>query len=127
MLTLVQQHSQQRKHYSSSTCDCRHVSCGTYSAHLAPQTASNYFSITTLYLVMNSWSGFLHSLIGLVLQQVESARKLRWYDREDLRPLVEANLKDKQLLHETIAALRQVQVILITEHAHDESVICIQC
>ncbi|KAK9811082.1 hypothetical protein WJX73_001251 [Symbiochloris irregularis] len=39
---------------------------------------------------------------------IESARKLRWYDREDLRPLVESNLKDKQLLHETIVALQQV-------------------
>ena len=40
--------------------------------------------------------------------QVESARKLRWYDREDLRPLVESNIRDKQLLQDTIAALRQV-------------------
>lgn len=40
--------------------------------------------------------------------QIDSARKLRWYDREDLKPLVEQNLRDKQLLHDTVAALRQV-------------------
>ena len=43
------------------------------------------------------------------MAQVDSARKLRWYDREDLKPLVEQNLRDKQLLQDTLAALRQVR------------------
>ena len=40
--------------------------------------------------------------------QVESAKKLRWYDRDDLSHIVESNLKDKKLLQSTISALRQV-------------------
>ncbi|KAK9815909.1 hypothetical protein WJX72_011792 [[Myrmecia] bisecta] len=38
---------------------------------------------------------------------VESARKLRWYDREDLNQLIETTLKEKQQLNDTIAALKQ--------------------
>lgn len=53
--------------------------------------------------------------------QVESARKLRWYDREDLKPLVEATLKDKQLLQETIAALRQATPLLLMDHILDRT------
>lgn len=41
--------------------------------------------------------------------QVESAKKLRWYDREDLNDLVKSTYKDKQLLQMTISALRQVR------------------
>ncbi len=41
--------------------------------------------------------------------QVESARKLRWYDREDLTGLVELNTREKKALQSTIAALRQVR------------------
>lgn len=40
--------------------------------------------------------------------QVDSVKKLRWYDREDLSQLVEINTRDKLQLQETIAALRQV-------------------
>ena len=40
--------------------------------------------------------------------QVDSARKLRWYDRDDLAPLVEASTREKQALQDTVAALRQV-------------------
>lgn len=40
--------------------------------------------------------------------QVDSARKLRWFDREDLAPLVEASTREKQALQDTVAALRQV-------------------
>ena len=47
-------------------------------------------------------------LLKTAALQIDSARKLRWYDREDLKPLVESNLRDKQLLHDTVAALRQV-------------------
>jgi len=40
--------------------------------------------------------------------QLESARKLRWYDREDLSGLVEQNTREKKALQSTIATLRQV-------------------
>ena len=44
----------------------------------------------------------------MVFVQVESARKLRWYDHEDINRLVESSTKDKKALQTTIAALRQV-------------------
>jgi hypothetical protein len=44
--------------------------------------------------------------------QVDSARKLRWYDREDLAPLVEVTTREKQALQDTLAALRQVIIAL---------------
>lgn len=41
--------------------------------------------------------------------QVDSLKKLRWYDRDDLSQLVEITTREKQQLHDTIAALRQVR------------------
>ena len=46
--------------------------------------------------------------------QVESAKKLRWYDREDLSDLVRSSYKDKLLLQATISALRQVSIFNFT-------------
>ena len=40
---------------------------------------------------------------------VESAKKLRWYDRADLSTLVTQNLKDKQELQAVNEALHQVR------------------
>jgi hypothetical protein len=40
--------------------------------------------------------------------QVDSARKLRWFDQDDLSQLVEVTTREKQALQDTIAALRQV-------------------
>lgn len=42
------------------------------------------------------------------MAQIDSAKKLRWYDREDLSQLVEVTTKEKLQLQETITALRQV-------------------
>lgn len=39
---------------------------------------------------------------------VESAKKLRWYDRPDLNNLIQQNLRDKNDLTGVNAALRQV-------------------
>ena len=39
---------------------------------------------------------------------VESAKKLRWYDRQDLNNLVQQNLREKNDLLRVNAALRQV-------------------
>ena len=50
---------------------------------------------------------------------VDSAKKLRWYDREDLSNLIQANLKDKTLLHSTIAALRQASTASILQAPAD--------
>ena len=41
-------------------------------------------------------------------QQVESARKLRWYDRDDLSQLVALHSQEKHALQATVSALRQV-------------------
>lgn len=41
---------------------------------------------------------------------LESARKLRFYDRPDLSALIQANLREKQQLFDTNAALKQVCV-----------------
>ena len=43
---------------------------------------------------------------------VESAKKLRWYDRPDLNNLIQQNLRDKNDLLGVNAALRQVPVSL---------------
>ncbi len=40
--------------------------------------------------------------------QLESARKLRWYDRDDLGPLVTLHTNEKLQLHAAVTALRQV-------------------
>lgn len=42
--------------------------------------------------------------------QVDSLKKLRWYDRDDLSQLVDISTREKQQLHNTIAALRQVRI-----------------
>jgi hypothetical protein len=42
--------------------------------------------------------------------QLDSARKLRWFDREDISGLVEVNYREKKALQATIAALRQVRM-----------------
>lgn len=39
---------------------------------------------------------------------IDSARKLRWYDREDLSRLIESNLQERQQLAEVNTALREV-------------------
>lgn len=41
---------------------------------------------------------------------MESAKKLRWYDRADLSTLVMQNLKDKQELQAVNEALHQVRL-----------------
>ena len=41
---------------------------------------------------------------------MDSVRKLRWYDREDLAPLVEANTRELQAMQDTVTALRQVPI-----------------
>lgn len=40
--------------------------------------------------------------------QIDTAKKLRWYDREDLSQLISITTREKQQLQDTIAALRQV-------------------
>ena len=40
--------------------------------------------------------------------QIDSARKLRWFDQDNLSQLVEITTREKQALKDTIAALRQV-------------------
>jgi hypothetical protein len=40
--------------------------------------------------------------------QIDSAKKLRWYDKDDLSQLVELTTREKQQLQGTISALRQV-------------------
>ena len=40
---------------------------------------------------------------------LDSARKLRWYDREDLSRLIESNLQERQQLAEVNASLREVR------------------
>ena len=45
--------------------------------------------------------------------QVDSARKLRWFDQDDLSQLVEVTTREKQALQGTIAALRQVSLLLL--------------
>ncbi|KAK9867121.1 hypothetical protein WJX84_009347 [Apatococcus fuscideae] len=41
---------------------------------------------------------------------IDSARKLRWYDREDLSRLIESNLQERQQLAEVNTALREVML-----------------
>ena len=41
---------------------------------------------------------------------IESAKKLRWYDRPDLNNLIQQNLREKNDLLEVNAALRQVSL-----------------
>ena len=41
---------------------------------------------------------------------IDSARKLRWYDREDLSRLIESNLQERQQLAEVNTALREVSL-----------------
>lgn len=84
-----------------------HLCLGLMMAQLRHQPASCCTSPCPVWvgLLQEKRRPLLKSCTAFV--QVESARKLRWYDREDLRPLVEANLRDKQLLNETITALRQ--------------------
>ena len=43
--------------------------------------------------------------------QVESARKLRWYDRDDLSQLVALHAQEKHALQATVSALRQVRSV----------------
>ena len=45
---------------------------------------------------------------------VESAKKLRWYDRPDLNNLVQQNLRDKNDLLGVNAALRQVATLVLS-------------
>ena len=40
--------------------------------------------------------------------QIDTARKLRWYDREELSQLISISTREKQELQDTITALRQV-------------------
>ena len=40
--------------------------------------------------------------------QIDTAKKLRWYDREDLSQLVSITTREKQQLQDTVSALRQV-------------------
>ena len=47
---------------------------------------------------------------------IESAKKLRWYDRPDLNNLVQQNLREKNDILGVNAALRQVR------HAHEAAV-----
>lgn len=49
-------------------------------------------------------------MISIAYMQVESAKKLRWYDRDDLSQLVKANVKEKRDLQFTIQALQQVLI-----------------
>ena len=44
---------------------------------------------------------------------VESAKKLRWFDRQDLNMLIQLHLREKQELFEANAALRQVRLLAI--------------
>ncbi len=41
--------------------------------------------------------------------QIDTAKKLRWYDREDLSQLISLTTREKVQLQDTIAALRQVR------------------
>lgn len=50
--------------------------------------------------------------------QIDTARKLRWYDREDLSQLISITTKEKQQLQETISALRKVPQLI------SQAVIC---
>ena len=40
--------------------------------------------------------------------QIDTAKKLRWYDREDLSQLISITTQEKQQLQDTVSALRQV-------------------
>ena len=40
--------------------------------------------------------------------QIDTAKKLRWYDREDLSQLISITTREKQQLQDTLIALRQV-------------------
>ena len=40
--------------------------------------------------------------------QIDTAKKLRWYDREDLSQLISITTREKQQLQDTVTALRQV-------------------
>lgn len=44
---------------------------------------------------------------------MDSLKKLRWYDREDLSQLVDISTREKQQLQDTIAALRQARQLLL--------------
>ena len=48
---------------------------------------------------------------------IDSARKLRWYDREDLSRLIESNLQERHQLAEVNTALREVSCA-IPLHTH---------
>jgi len=45
--------------------------------------------------------------------QIDTAKKLRWYDREDLSQLISITIREKQQLHDTITAPRQVAELII--------------
>ena len=74
-----------------------------YKANLATSKIESVWSSLDSLLAEYALMGF-----GLALQ-IESAKKLRWYDRADVSDLVRSNLKDKRLLQATISALRQVR------------------
>lgn len=47
--------------------------------------------------------------------QIDTAKKLRWYDREDLSQLISITTREKQQLQDTVSALRQVLWLLSTQ------------
>lgn len=54
-----------------------------------------------------AWDPVDDAILGL--SQVDSLKKLRWYDRDDLSQLVDISTREKQQLQDTIAALRQAR------------------
>lgn len=58
-----------------------------------------------------AWDSVDDAILGL--SQVDSLKKLRWYDRDDLSQLVDISTREKQQLQDTIAALRQASQLLL--------------
>lgn len=58
-----------------------------------------------------AWDFVDDAILGLL--QVDSLKKLRWYDRDDLSQLVDISTREKQQLQDTIAALRQARQLLL--------------
>lgn len=74
---------------------------------MGPARSSSFLPVSVLRRMLDDASAACLMTISVHLQ-IDTARKLRWYDREDLSQLISISTREKQQLQDTITALRQV-------------------